>query len=248
MDDWTLSAPPPLDHAADALFLDFDGTLVDIAPRPDAVEVPPGLHTLLAGLVVALRGCVAVVSGRSLATLDGYLQSGVPILAGIHGAQARGIATPFPQARAEAALARVRTRLAQDSAGLLIEDKGLAIALHFRHAPELQAPAGALAAALADGSGGVLSVQPGHMVFELKPAGVDKGDVVRRCLADPRFMGRRPVFVGDDLTDEAGFGAAASAGGYGVLVGARRPTAALHHLADVRAVHTWLEQPVEAAA
>jgi len=115
-----------------------------------------------------------------------------------------------------------------------------AIALHFREQPALGLLAGQLAAHVAEQSHGTLGVQPGRMVFEIKPTTTNKGRVVRAFLQEPLFAGSRPVFAGDDLTDEAGFDAAVSAGGYGVLIGERPSSAATFSLPDVAAMHAWL--------
>lgn len=239
-----LPPPPPLDAARDALFLDLDGTLVDIAERPDLIRVDPALRALLRAVGNRLGGRVVIVSGRSLADLDRHLHDAVPLAAGVHGAELRGVPGARPREAARRALTAARAALALErdlqAEGMLVEDKGMAIALHFRQRPALGARAGRLAAQIADLSDGALAVQPGRMVVELKPKGADKGAAVEAFLATPAFAGSRPVFVGDDLTDEAGFRAAAAAGGHGVLVGQRTPTAATHALPDVGAVHRWL--------
>lgn len=236
-----LSPPPPLAPARDALFLDLDGTLVALAPHPDAIVVAPDLPARLARLEAALGGCLVLVSGRRLADLDRFLGEGVTRAAGIHGLELRGLSAAIDDDAGEAeALAAARARLAGAPHGLLVEDKGRAIALHFRTAPHLASAAERLAGEIAAASLGRLAVQPGHMVFELKPAGASKGAAVRAFMAEPTFAGRRPVFAGDDLTDESAFAACAALDGYGVLVGERRQTAARYHLADVAAVHGWL--------
>ena len=248
-DCFPLAPPPALDVARDALFLDLDGTLVAIAERPDLIQADEALRALLRRVGNLLRGRLVIVSGRPLADLDRHLQGAAPLAAGVHGAELRGAATLAPgnAARDEAvrqALDQARRSLREEDGllaeGLLVEDKDKAIALHFRQRPALGARSGRLAAQLADASGGLLAVQPGRMVFELKPAGVDKGQALRAFLATPGFAGSRPVVVGDDLTDEAAFRAAAAAGGPGLRVGRRSPTAARYALPDVAAVLAWL--------
>jgi trehalose 6-phosphate phosphatase len=235
--------PPPLVSAADALFLDFDGTLVTIAERPDAVHADERLKALLTQAREALDGCLVIVTGRALADIDRYLGDAIELAAGLHGAELRGIsARAARDGAAEEAIAAARALLRKEADGLLVEDKGLALALHFRQRPELGSKAELLARQIVEASEGALALQPGSMVFEIKPAGVDKGIVVGLFLSEPAFRGRRPVFVGDDLTDEAGFAAAQQAGGHGVLVGPFRPTAASYRLPDIAAVHRWLEE------
>lgn len=225
-----------------SLFLDFDGTLVEIAARPDAIVVDPRLPVLLARLAAAFAGRVAIVSGRSVAELAHWLGSLDLALAGSHGVEIR-----WPDGRTEgpapidpapllAATDDVRARFP----GVVVEAKPFGIALHYRNAPDAGDACRTLATALAAAHG--LVVQPGKMVFELRQPGVDKGNAVRRLLSHPAMAGSKPVFVGDDLTDEAGFAAAAAFGGAGVLVGPDRPTAARYRLDTVAATLGWLSK------
>lgn len=236
----TLPPPPPIDPDRDALFLDFDGTLVAIAERPDAIEPDPDLPALLTRVSRRLSGRLAVVSGRGLDVLDRHLAAAASRAAGLHGWQMRGAPDPGGREGVTEALSRARARLRDEAGALLVEDKGAALALHFRHAPGLGERARALGNEIVASSGGVLALQPGSMVFEIKPAAADKGGAMRAFLAMPEFSGGRPVFAGDDLTDEMGFAAARDGGGFGVLVGPPRPTAASYRLADVAAVLDWL--------
>jgi len=235
-------APPPLLQAEKpALFLDFDGTLVALAERPGSIRVPPRLPPLLDRLAAALHGRLAILTGRSLADLDSHLRAPHLAAAGSHGLELRvggragGAAPPAGLAAARAALAR----FADTDTGLIVEDKPASVALHYRLAPAREAEALALAAEVAERTG--LAVQPGKMVVELRPVGADKGDALRALMAEPVFAGARPWVVGDDLTDEHAFRAAADLGGSGILVGAPRASAAAWRLADVAAVHAWLE-------
>lgn len=238
--------PPPHDLLEGAsLFLDFDGTLVDLAQTPDAIAVPAALPGLLRAVGHALDGRLAVVSGRPLTEIAAYLGDGVAA-SGSHGVETRWRdgrveAPPSPAWIADAAARG--DALAQAHPGLLVERKPHGIALHFRRAPAAAAPAEALARAIA-GTDKVL--QAGKMVFEVREAGADKGAAVRRFLADPSFAGTRPVFVGDDVTDEDGFRAAAVLGGAGVLVGAPRPTQARYRLESVQQTLAWLGQAARA--
>jgi trehalose 6-phosphate phosphatase len=209
-----------------ALFLDFDGTLVEIADTPGAIVVDPGLPDLLRRLGGALDGALAVVSGRQLGDLDGYLEGAVPALAGLHGWEHRSAdgtihRTPLPETELGKARAVLRS-FADEHPGVLLEDKGGAIGLHYRLAPQHAAACEGIIEVLAAHSAGVLNVQRGKMVCELKADGRHKGEAVSCFMAEPPFAGRVPVFVGDDVTDEDGFRAANARGGTSIRVGGRR--------------------------
>ena len=237
-----LAPPPPSLLDGTALFLDFDGTLVELAESPGAIEVPGELHPLLERLAHRLDGRIAIISGRSIGDLERHL--GLP---GIALSGSHGLELLFPDGSrlpvaAPAGLAEARAAVADFAAGaegLLVEEKPAGIALHFRLAPERESSVAAFLAGLAARTG--LVVQHGKMVAELRPAGRHKGDALRALMAEPPFAGARPVFVGDDLTDEDAFAAAAAMGGAGVLVGPPRATAARWRLADVGAVAGWLQ-------
>jgi len=233
---------PALDPAGSALFLDLDGTLAPIVLRPDAVGPDARRTGLLRRLVASTRGRVAVVSGRTLADLDRILEGQVVPLAAIHGLVRRDAQGRILKSVAPAGLARALAEFRAFAArhpGLIVEDKELSITLHYRQAPEWASAAQACALQVAAEAG--LEVQPGKMVMELRAAGPDKGDSVRAFMADPGFAGALPIFLGDDLTDEAGFTAVEALGGFGVLVGPARPTTARYRLADPEAALTWLE-------
>lgn len=225
-----------------ALFLDFDGTLVELAERPDAILVAPTLAPLLKRLRARLGGRLAIVSGRALADLERYVA--VPDLpfSGSHGAELRlGDGTHVPlhrPLRLDGVREQVR-RFADAEEGLLVEEKPAGVALHYRLAPHAEQPVSAFMEEVGRAAGFV--VQRGNMVVELRPPGADKGDAVRAFMKEPPFEGARPVFVGDDLTDEHAFAAVAELGGAGVLVGAERDTAACYRLSSVAAVAEWLE-------
>jgi trehalose 6-phosphate phosphatase len=235
------SPPPPALLEGAALFLDFDGTLVELAEAPDAIDVPEALHALLERLSARLEGRLALVSGRAVADLERHLGSLVVAVAGSHGLELRlpGAAAEVKGAGAIAGLRDDVAAFAAERPGLLVEEKPGAIALHYRQAPELEREVQAHLAALAERNG--LRLQHGKMVAELLPLGTNKGEALRRLMREPPFAGGRPVFVGDDLTDEHGFEVAAALGGGGVLVGAPRETAARWRLPDVAAVWRWLE-------
>lgn len=232
-----------------SLFLDFDGTLVDLAPTPGEVEVGEPLRALVAGLHDRLGGRIAIVSGRPLAEIAAFLHPVALPIGGSHGLELRlpggSLDTPSRPEGLDKALARMHA-LAADWPGVLVEEKPLGAALHYRGAPQAEAACRRLAAEAADVTG--LALQPGKMVFELKPAGGDKGRALGLFMADPLFAGTHPVFLGDDLTDEAGFAAAAAAGGAGILVGEARATAARFRLDGVAAARAWLTEEAEALA
>lgn len=240
-------APPPLaeladDPAAWALFLDFDGTLVDIAPTPDAIVIPPELGVLLQTLVRRFRHALAIVTGRALADLDRHL-GGLRLPAvGQHGAELRidpARDAPAPDTPALAA-ARQRVReFARRHPAVLVEDKGAALAVHFRADPDAGPGVHELAEAIAADSGGALALTPGKAVCEIRPAGADKGAAVRRFLEAVPFRGRRPLVLGDDVTDESAFATAMAAHGTAVKVGAGN-TCARWRLAAPAAVRRWL--------
>jgi trehalose 6-phosphate phosphatase len=225
-----------------ALLLDFDGTLVELAETPDAIRIPAGLPALITRLSLRLDGRVAIVSGRSLDDLERHVGALPVAFAGSHGVEIR-MGGAVERSRPPAGLTPAREALARFAAEdprLLVEEKPGTVALHFRGAPDREADSAALAEELAVRHG--LRVQPGNMVVELLPAGVDKGKALKRLMAEPSFAGARPWFMGDDLTDEHAFAAAAKAGGGGILVGPPRDTAAAWRLADVRAASRWLTE------
>jgi trehalose 6-phosphate phosphatase len=243
--------PPALELTRTALFLDLDGTLAGIEPHPGAVGPDPRRNSLLVRLSRALDGRLAVVSGRAIEDIDRILGGQIAAVAAVHGldrrtASGERVSTEPPRGMGEARAAAASALAGRP--GVLIEDKGLAFAIHYRSAPELAAEACDLAGRLASAFG--LELQPGSMVVELRAPGHDKGDAVEAFMAEPPFQGRAPVFVGDDLTDEDGFEAAARLGGFGVLVGRQRRTAARFRLGGVEEVLGWLAAalPQEAAA
>lgn len=234
-------APPPaLDPSRTALFLDLDGTLAPIAHQPDAVAPSNELTRLLKSAALRLHGRLAVISGRSLADIDRILEGAVTPAAAVHGLvrrNAKGAILTMPP-HPGLNFARDALDRLTDRPGILLEDKRLALAVHYRKAPEAEEAVLAVCRSLAATTGLVL--QLGRMVAELRTPGADKGDSVHAFMAEQPFAGALPVFVGDDLTDEDGFAAAAALGGYGVLVGEDRDSAARHRLPDVEAVLGWL--------
>ena len=234
-------APPLTDRCDWALFLDVDGTLIDIAPAPDEVVVPGDLAPLLESIAAGLSGAVALVSGRRLADVERLFPLGLGG-AGVHGAEWRlpGGAV-HREGRWSAGTATAVAAEAGGLPGVMVEDKGLAVALHFRRVPE-QAPAAiALAEAAMAAAAPPLRLLRGKAVVELIPADAGKGRAIARFMGHAPFAGRIPVFVGDDVTDEDGFEAVNRMGGVSIHVGAAA-TAARYRLASPEAVRHWLHK------
>lgn len=236
--------PPPPVCAVDklALFLDLDGVLAPLADTPDAVLADPRRTRVLLALDRALEGRLAVISGRTLNEIDRIADGAARSAAGVHGLQRRrrdgSIVAIQPSAGVAGAVAAFRA-FAEDHPGMIVEDKGVSAGLHYRSAPQAEAEVTALAQAWAERA--ALVIQPGKLVVELKTPGADKGTALTAFMGEPGFATSTPVMAGDDLTDEAGFEAAEALGGFGILVGPARQTAARYGLADVDAVLTWLE-------
>ncbi|MFC0206149.1 trehalose-phosphatase [Novosphingobium soli] len=245
-----LPPPPPLNvRGQAALFLDFDGTLVEIAEHPDAVVVAPHLPELLTALSRRLQGRMALVTGRSIAALEGLLGRVEVAVAGSHGGEFRPAAHAGIEALAAPLPLDVVAALQDFAAahgGLLVEPKPFSAAIHYRGRPEVLEALLTCTQGLASAKG--LGLKHGKQVIELTMPGSDKGSAVARFLTLPAFAGATPVFLGDDVTDEDAFHAVRAAGGHGVLVGAMRPTAAAFRLPDVAAVHAWLEEGLGAMA
>lgn len=232
--------------AQDALFLDVDGTLLQIAQHPDAVRVSEEVLAALAALLPALDGALALVSGRSIDNLDDLFAPLRLPCAGVHGLERRGADGIVHREDAAALLAPLRSPLAafvERNPGLLLEDKGQSLALHFRNAPACADEAEAfLRRLLADG-GAPLELKSGKMVLEVKPGNADKGTAIAAFLQEYPFAGRRPVFIGDDVTDEDGFAVVNAAGGLSIRVGqAGAATVARHRLPDEDAVLACLRR------
>jgi trehalose 6-phosphate phosphatase len=236
---------PPLDRTRYALFLDFDGTLVDIAPTPDAVFAPAALPGLLAALSAGLDGALALVSGREIADLDARLKPFRGRAVGVHGAQIR--ADPTCGARTAhadldpAVLADVR-RLAAFDPRILIEDKGASIAVHYRAAVQDEARIlGALEDYVA-AAAGRLALLRGRKVVEILGGYFSKGEAVSRLMRAPPFAGRRPLMIGDDRTDVAAFVACAAWGGWGFRVAGGVFPANEADFSGPAAVRDWLAE------
>lgn len=241
-------SPPATRLARPALFLDLDGVLAPIAPTPEAVSPDPARTAALRALADRLDGRIAVISGRTIAEIDRICDGAVVAVSGIHGLERRDASGVVHRTAPSAGVALAHTAMtdfARTRPGVTVEDKALAVGLHYRQAPEHEVAANDLGADLAERHG--LSAQPGQMIIELKTPGSDKGVALTAFMGEAPFAGATPIMVGDDLTDEFGFRAADALGGFGVLVGPRRETAARHGLADPSAVLTWLNA-LEAAS
>ncbi len=229
-----------------ALFLDVDGTLVDIAPTPDAIVVPPDLPPLLAALSERTGGGLALITGRDMVAVDAMFAPFRLPVGAIHGTLLRDASGAIVGDPPHPALPDIRRRLeafASDHPSALVEDKGSAVAVHFRLDPALDKAAEAVVRAAVAEAGEGLSVQPGKMVYEIRPDGADKGRALTAFMQEPAFRGRRPVAVGDDLTDESMFRAARDAGGLAFRVGAAPPghaSAAEVGFEGPEAVRRWL--------
>jgi trehalose 6-phosphate phosphatase len=249
-----LSLPPerlPAFAADWALFLDIDGTLLDHAERPDAARPGAAEIQLLDGLRRAAQGALALISGRSVTDIDAMFAPLALPVAGQHGIERRdaqgGVHRhAFPSQVLRGVAARIG-EFAARHVGLLFEDKGHNLALHYRLAPQLEGAAQAALGEAAAQLGAGFELLRGKMVVELKPSGRDKGSAIEDFMREAPFAGRRPVFVGDDQTDEFGFGVVNRLGGHAVKVGPG-PTVARHRIADAAAVRAWLAQWAGVAA
>lgn len=230
-----------------ALFLDVDGTLLELAATPQAVSVSDDLREGLRALSLASGGAVALVSGRAITDLDKLFAPLTLPSAGLHGFEHRSASgaccrRPLPAAAALEDARAAMLRLARPHPGLMVEDKQFALALHYRNAPQLEEAVMMAMEEVAARLAGELELQRGKMVVELRPAGASKARAVAAFLAEPPFAGRLPIFIGDDLTDEPAFELVNRLGGASVVVNATRPSAARTRFADVTAVRAWLTQ------
>jgi trehalose 6-phosphate phosphatase len=234
----------PADLEKWALFLDVDGTLLEIAPSPDSVVVPSSLPLLLEDLHQALGGALALVTGREIAVVDRMFAPLKLPVAGVHGAELR-----FPDGTRKGTpispsmpriLAELEAFVAAND-GLLLENKGRAVAVHYRLNPTLGEDVEAFVRDVVESDGQGLEIQPGKMVVEVRPAKIDKGRAMAVFLEEEPYIGRTPLVIGDDWTDEPGFRTANARGGRSIRVGRdKRPTEANESLPDPEAVRRWL--------
>jgi trehalose 6-phosphate phosphatase len=235
--------PPPPPCLDWCLFLDVDGTLIELTDTPSQTVADPEIKALLKELSVRLEGAVALVSGRQIATLD---QLFAPLLlpaSGLHGIERRtaeGVVQggTFVDSKLDDARAAIQS-FVEAHPGTLLEDKLRTVAIHFRLAPQAGVAARALAAGLLEQLGKQYQIQPGDMMLEIKPRGFSKATAIRAFMHEAPFSGRRPVFIGDDLTDQDGFPAVESMGGLSIGVGDR--VQGQYHLDTVSEVRSWLK-------
>lgn len=237
---------PPHRLQRPALFLDMDGVLAPLAETPDAVLPDARRTAVLRALAQRLQGRVAIISGRTLAEIDRISESAAAAASGVHGLERRRADGSLDRAVADPAVRDVVTafhQFARTRPGVIVEDKAVSAGLHYRQAQDEAGAVEAMAGRLAAETG--LTLQPGNLVVELKTPGTDKGTALTAFMTEAPFKGSIPVMLGDDLTDEDGFRAAAVLGGFGVLVGRPRETSARYGLADVDAVLAWLDSVEE---
>ena len=245
-----VSPPPWVALGRVALFFDVDGTLVEIEKKPDAVSVSAELRRLLSRLIDRTDGALALVSGRSIDQLDALFRPLAFSASGLHGLErrllpgdvSREVMDPGVMSAAKQSL----EHFAKGRKGVLVEDKGLTLALHYRMAPEHHEAAAECVRNLIDQCQGNLALLEGKMVFELKPPGFDKGRAVADFMQEPPFRGRCPIFAGDDVTDEAGFDAVNAMSGMSIKIGDdKRETAAAFGLDTVQATLAWLSDLID---
>jgi trehalose 6-phosphate phosphatase len=245
-----LPAPPlPRGDARWAMFLDVDGTLIGFHDDPQAVAIPASLLALLHQLHAALDGALALVSGRGLDDLNRLFDQPRWAMAGLHGLELRRADRSFRRltvsAQEQQRMHNAAAALTARFPGVHCEDKQIAVALHCRRAPEQFELLHQAAAALIDQLPGY-ELQPGNLVIEFKPSGMDKGRAVTELLGSAPFDARVPVYLGDDLTDEHAFDSVRKKNGIGVLIGTPRATHAAFSLPGPAAAEAWLARVLDA--
>lgn len=236
--------PEQLSPRTWCLFLDVDGTLIELTDSPFATQAGEALKQLLQRVADALDGALALVSGRSIDYLDALFAPLHLPIAGLHGVERRTASGHLCGAQLDtAALAGARTRLAELIAahpGSLLEDKGRTVAVHYRMAPLAASAIHRCVADIAARLGPAYHVQHGNMMFEIKPVGFSKGDAIAAFMREAPFAGKIPVFAGDDLTDIDGFKIVEAQGGISIGVGER--VSGQYQLTDPDAVRAWLRR------
>jgi trehalose 6-phosphate phosphatase len=229
-----------------ALLLDVDGTIVDLAPTPREVWIPPSLRNVLARLIERTGGAVALVSGRPVSDLDLIFAPLVLTAVGGHGAEFRlvndghGVAPNPPPL--DANLKRKLAAIGKIGPGIIVEDKGYALALHYRLAPERESVIRAEVAKIcAEHQSAAIEILPGKLVVEIKPSGFTKATGVRTLMTYAPFAGRHPIFVGDDTTDECVFRIMPELDGLAISVGRKVP-GVTSYFDTPDSVRGWLER------
>ena len=233
------------------LFLDVDGTLLEIAATPDSVQVATGLLDLLDRLRTVLGGAVALISGRPIVDIDRLFGPQRWAAAGVHGLERRDSEGRWHAQNGfdVAIVAQARDRLQQLASqlpGTLLEDKGMSVALHYRQVPHLEGQILGETRAILRALGGRLVLLEGRMVVELRLRGASKADAIRQFLGEPPFKGRRPIFIGDDVTDEKALEEVERIGGLSVAVGDR--VLAMQRVSGPQDVRVFLEELADAGA
>jgi len=229
-----------------ALFLDVDGTLIEIAATPDSVKVPAALRNTLQLAAEREQGALALISGRCIRELDRLFAPCVFPAAGQHGLERRdalgNLILPAINTEILRPVRAELVELVQRHSGLLLEDKGTSLAMHFRLAPKCEPQVRAAMTDCMQRLGGHFVLRDGKCVLELVPAGYSKRAAVEAFMLEPPFAGRVPVFVGDDTSDEDGFAAVNALGGYSIRVGSAGASAARYRFVSVSAVIRWLRE------
>ncbi len=238
------SQTPPALSSKNALFLDFDGTLVDIAPKPDAVIVPDTLVPLVSALRTTFDGALAIISGRDLNDVMHYLAPLVLPGAGTHGMERRRfdgvLDSPDPDVAVESReMADVAAMETAAFAGVMVERKPFSFGLHYRAAPEREPECRAIMKKLIENRRNAWELMQGKLIVEARLKGCTKASAVKTFMTEPPFAGRIPVFIGDDVTDEAGMRAVMELGGFAIKVGMGE-SIARYRLPDPDAVRHYL--------
>lgn len=234
------------DAGSCALFLDMDGTLLELAPTPKSVRLPDGLPDLLDRLGLLFSGAIAIVTGRLIAEADEILSPARLAASGVHGAEMRrtpegGIERVTPALDDE--VVHALYRIAQRYPGVLAEPKGAGLALHYRLAPHAEFELlAAIETYLASYEGGALSIMPGKRLYEVIPSGLSKGTALATLSQLPAFRGRRPIMIGDDIGDEPAFATAEGLGGFALRVAGEHYSADMADFSGPKAVVAWLEK------
>jgi trehalose 6-phosphate phosphatase len=250
-----LSAPPvagaaienaaPLGGAPVGLFLDVDGTLLDLAARPDDVVTPAGLITILAQAERKLDGALALISGRSIDDVDHLFAPLRLRTSGVHGAEIRvdpdAPITPTTAGDLPRSLLVALRNAVAPFVGVFVEDKRFSFTVHYRLAPSAERPLRTIVKELVDTLPMPIAVMDAHYAIEIKSPSFNKGGAIAAFLSTSTFEGRRPIFVGDDTTDESGFALVTARGGLAYSVGRPRP-AAINAFSGPRAVREWLAE------